>query len=156
MADTNTRTEAKPKKLRNGDWGCVVDGAVSEGEIVTIRTSGGKSWPVVIDKVIWSNGGTSICATRERDETDKAREEREGPVPANAAPAAARPTSSNTAASSSPADDEAYGVPAAPPTPPADDPAFDALADAEASAQAQRADEDDDVTAMAHSFSQDF
>lgn len=154
MADETTRTEAKPKRLRNGDWGCVVDGAVTVGEIVTIRTSSGKSWPVVIDKIIWSNGETSICATRERDDEDKAREQREGPVPSDApAPARAAPRTRGSATPRAPDQD---GEPAAPPAPPTDDSRFDALADAEAVAQAQRADEDDEVMTMAHSFSRDF
>lgn len=55
--------EASPTKLRNGDWGARVCGAVSKGDIVTITTRAGRSWDAVITKVLWTADGVAICAT---------------------------------------------------------------------------------------------
>jgi hypothetical protein len=153
MDDLSERTEARPKKLRSGEWGCTVDGTATPGEIVTIRTNRGKSWPAVIDKVIWSNDKTSICTTREREDADKEREQRESPVPADATPPARSPTRSTA---SSTRDQDTQGELAAPPPPQVEDADFDAMAEAEASAQSERAAEQDDMMDMAHSFSRDF
>ena len=58
--------KAKPKKLRNGQWGAVVDGVVSSGDTITITTAAGKSWTATVSRVIWVGGGVSIVATRSR------------------------------------------------------------------------------------------
>ena len=69
-------TTATPTKLRSGDWGCRVNGDAREGQIVTIRTSKGKTWAAKIAKVIWSGNGVSICATCSADYTPAKRNSR--------------------------------------------------------------------------------
>ncbi len=63
---TNTNT-ASPTKLRNGSWGARVEGSAAAGDTVTITTRGGKSWEARIERVIWTDGKVSICATESND-----------------------------------------------------------------------------------------
>lgn len=53
---------ATPAKLRNGNWGARVKGAVSEGEEVTITIRSGKSWTARVTRVLWTGNGVSLCA----------------------------------------------------------------------------------------------
>lgn len=55
---------ATPTKLRNGDWGARVTGAVSSGDTITITTKSGKSWTATVDRVFWTNGDVTIVSTR--------------------------------------------------------------------------------------------
>jgi len=56
-------TIARPKKLRSGDWGAIVDGRIREGESVRIRTRAGKEWTAYVSKVVWTDGSVTIFAT---------------------------------------------------------------------------------------------
>lgn len=71
--------KAKPKRLRSGSWGAVVEGQeagqVAKGDVVTITARGGKSWDAVVEKVIWRGGDVAILATEQRPA--KPRTERE-------------------------------------------------------------------------------
>jgi hypothetical protein len=58
---------ATPKKLKNGRWGATVHGAVQAGDTVTITTRAGKSWEARVDRVLWTDGAVSICATTGSD-----------------------------------------------------------------------------------------
>jgi len=62
-----TTTIATPQKLRSGEWGARVQGEVSEGDTVTIRTRSGKEWQARVTRVVWSGEGVSICATASLD-----------------------------------------------------------------------------------------
>jgi hypothetical protein len=55
---------ATPMLLRSGAWGVRVQGIVKPGAVVTVTTKGGKSWSAMIERVLWSGDGMSICATR--------------------------------------------------------------------------------------------
>lgn len=55
---------ATPTKLRDGTWGARVSGRVSEGDLVTIRTSTGKTWQARITRIVW--------AGKDRDGADAA------------------------------------------------------------------------------------
>ena len=55
---------ATPTKLRSGDWGARVTGAVSSGDTITITTKAGKSWTATVDRVVWTNGDVTIVSTR--------------------------------------------------------------------------------------------
>lgn len=63
---------ARPKKLRNGSWGAVIESSthidVEAGEEIQIVTRSGKTWTATISEIIWSgkgyNGGqAAIVAT---------------------------------------------------------------------------------------------
>lgn len=55
---------ATPKKLRDGSWGALVKSErVNTGDAITVTTRAGKSWDAVVQKVIWTGKGVSICAT---------------------------------------------------------------------------------------------
>lgn len=61
-----TPAPASPTKLRDGTWGARVSSAeVSVGDEVTITTRGGKSWPAIVDRVVYRSpgDGIAICAT---------------------------------------------------------------------------------------------
>jgi len=58
-----TTTPATPTKLRNGSWGAKTQSAVHAGDTVTITTRSGKSWDATVERVVWTNGSVSICAT---------------------------------------------------------------------------------------------
>ena len=65
-----TRTEtaaATPCKLRSGDWGAKTASSIQAGDTVTITTRSGKSWDAVVERVVWSGNGVSICATSNVD-----------------------------------------------------------------------------------------
>ena len=51
--------------LKNGEWGVRVLGpAPKPGSTVTVTTRTGDRRSVVIDRVIWSGGGTHLCTLR--------------------------------------------------------------------------------------------
>lgn len=55
---------AKPKKLRDGTWGAVVESTnVREGVVLTVQTRAGKTWQAEVTRVVWSGNGASICKT---------------------------------------------------------------------------------------------
>lgn len=56
-----------PRQAQNGSWGARVTGAVAVGDEITITTRAGKSWTAIVDCVIWSGSGVSICATSSAD-----------------------------------------------------------------------------------------
>lgn len=59
--------QAKPKKLRNGDWGAWAESeAVEEGDTLHITAKSGKSWDAVVDRVLWAGSGGAICALRKK------------------------------------------------------------------------------------------
>lgn len=61
-------TQASPVKLRNGNWGARVRGAVNVGDVVQVTTKAGKSWAAVVQQVVWAGEGVSICATTASDD----------------------------------------------------------------------------------------
>lgn len=60
-------TVASPAKLRSGEWGAKVNGSVSVGAMLTIRTAAGKEWQATVAKVVWSGDGVTLCATQSAD-----------------------------------------------------------------------------------------
>jgi formamidopyrimidine-DNA glycosylase len=58
---------ATPTKLRDGSWGARVKGAVNAGDVVTIKTSTGKTWDAKVEAVLWSGDGVSLCKTSSLD-----------------------------------------------------------------------------------------
>lgn len=53
---------ASPAKLRSGDWGARVVGAVKTGDVVQITTKGGKTWSDHVARVVWSGDGVTLVA----------------------------------------------------------------------------------------------
>lgn len=49
-------------KLKSGDWGVLVDGTVSVGSIIEVRSKAGVVKSVKIEKVVSTGNGKSICA----------------------------------------------------------------------------------------------
>jgi hypothetical protein len=64
VTDAANTSTASPTKLRNGDWGATTKTSVEAGDVITIRTRGGKEWQASVVKVIWSDGEKCIVATR--------------------------------------------------------------------------------------------
>lgn len=60
---TKTQKIATPSKLKTGAWGCKVSMPVMVGEVVTVRTSAGKTWDAKIAAIVWSSDEVAICAT---------------------------------------------------------------------------------------------
>ena len=58
---------ATPCKLRNGNWGAKTSSSIQAGDTVTITTRGGKSWDALVEHVVWTGDGISICATSSVD-----------------------------------------------------------------------------------------
>jgi hypothetical protein len=58
-----TLTPATPAKLRSGEWGARVHGPAKPGDEIEVRTKSGKSWTAVVDRVVWTDGQVSLCAT---------------------------------------------------------------------------------------------
>lgn len=76
-ADTTT-IAATPYKLRNGSWGCKVQGTVSEGDTVTVTTRAGKSWLARITNIVWSGEGVTLCATESLDRPSSTSQRQRG------------------------------------------------------------------------------
>ncbi len=66
-------TVVSPAKLRNGSWGVVSTDDLQIGDIVTVRTKGGKTWTA---KIVGDCAGTSnygeLYATAKCDATSSA------------------------------------------------------------------------------------
>jgi hypothetical protein len=73
--NTTTRS-ATPAKLRNGNWGARVQGAVAKGDVVTITTKAGKTWTATVDAVVWTDGQVSLVATSSSSDRPSARQGR--------------------------------------------------------------------------------
>lgn len=56
-----------PAKLRDGSWGARVQGAAAVGDRLTVVSSGGKSWDVIVDRIVWTGEGVTLVATRSLD-----------------------------------------------------------------------------------------
>jgi len=70
---------ARPKKLRNGDWGALAQSDdIKRGDLIRISTKSGKSWEAHVTKVIWTGDGKAIC------ETKSVPKRRPAPAPAEA------------------------------------------------------------------------
>ena len=69
---------ATPAKLRSGEWGAKVQGAVKEGEIVEVRAASGKAWNARITRVVWTDGTVALCATASMDRVPSASKARRG------------------------------------------------------------------------------
>lgn len=54
---------ATPAKLKTGDWGARVIGTAKPGDVLTITSAGGKSWIASVERVVWTNGEVTLCAT---------------------------------------------------------------------------------------------
>lgn len=48
-------------KLKSGDWGLRVEGRASPGDRVEVRKKDGTRKYEVVDKVIWTGNGISLC-----------------------------------------------------------------------------------------------
>lgn len=59
-------TTATPTKLRNGEWGARVQGAVREGDEIQVTTKAGKTWTARVANVVWTGDGVAIVATESR------------------------------------------------------------------------------------------
>ena len=64
---------ATPTKLRNGDWGAKVHGAVESGDTIQIRTKSGKEWTARVERVLWTDNTVSIVATANRPQVGRSR-----------------------------------------------------------------------------------
>jgi hypothetical protein len=64
---TSEGRSATPAKLRSGAWGARVEGAVAKGDTLTITSRSGKSWRARVEKIVWTDGSASICATSSLD-----------------------------------------------------------------------------------------
>lgn len=73
-------TTATPTKLRNGEWGARTVRKITDGEIIEIRTRGGKTWQARVVKVVWSGEGTWIAATKSADGYVSAKRDARGYV----------------------------------------------------------------------------
>ena len=60
----NEMKTATPTKLRSGEWGARVEGQISVGDTIEIRTRAGKLWSAIVVKVIWHNNEVALVATR--------------------------------------------------------------------------------------------
>jgi hypothetical protein len=49
-------------KLKSGDWGVRIEGAVKPGAIVTVTKKSGETKSETISKVLWMGNGISLCA----------------------------------------------------------------------------------------------
>lgn len=54
-------------KLRDGSWGIRVDGAVTNGQSVTVHTKAGATKTETVRAVLWSGNGVSICAIQQSE-----------------------------------------------------------------------------------------
>lgn len=54
---------ATPAKLKTGDWGARVNFPVKPGDALTVQASTGKTWPATVERVMWTDGKVSLCAT---------------------------------------------------------------------------------------------
>jgi hypothetical protein len=59
---TENEMSATYTKLKSGEWGVRVEGAVKEGQSVTVRKKNGETKTETVKKVVWSGGGISLCA----------------------------------------------------------------------------------------------
>lgn len=65
-------TKAKPKKLRDGTWGAVVERmGIGRGDVIQVTTAAGKTWQAAVERVVWSGDGVTICATRSLDRPER-------------------------------------------------------------------------------------
>lgn len=55
-------------KLRSGDWGIRVKGAVEPGEVVAVVRRNGRRIEERVARVVWSGNGVSLCALSKRPE----------------------------------------------------------------------------------------
>jgi hypothetical protein len=76
-------TIAKPAKLKSGAWGARVEAPVKAGDTVTIRTAAGKSWQARVERVVWTDGYVSLCATQSLDRPASSRPTGERGICAN-------------------------------------------------------------------------
>jgi len=53
---------ATPIKLKTGEWGARVAGSAKRGDELTITAKSGKTWTAIVDVVVWSGNGVSLCA----------------------------------------------------------------------------------------------
>lgn len=54
--------KATYSKLKSGDWGVRIEGAVKPGATVEVTKKDGSRKSEIITKVIWTGGGISLCA----------------------------------------------------------------------------------------------
>jgi len=54
---------ATSAKLKTGDWGARVVGTAKPGDVLTITGASGKSWDASVERVVWTDGKVSLCAT---------------------------------------------------------------------------------------------
>lgn len=66
---------ATPAKLRDGSWGARVSGAVKKGDPILITTKAGKSWDALVDRVVWTDGKTTLVSTLNDDHATRVRKD---------------------------------------------------------------------------------
>jgi hypothetical protein len=65
---------ATPIKLKTGDWGAKTTLKVTVGDTIRIEAKNGKSWEAKVQKIVWTDGKTSILATQsDRDSSAPSR-----------------------------------------------------------------------------------
>lgn len=55
------------KRLRDGRWGVLVQGAVEVGEQITVTRRDGSAVDEIVSRVIWRRDGLALCATQNGD-----------------------------------------------------------------------------------------
>jgi hypothetical protein len=53
-------------KLKSGDWGVRCEGEVKPGQSVTVTKKDGSVKTEIIDAVLWSGDGKSLCSIKRR------------------------------------------------------------------------------------------
>ena len=64
LSDDDGIVVARPKRLRSGAWGAVLEGEVLAGDDIVVRAKSGKTWSAVVRRVVWTDGRTTIVETR--------------------------------------------------------------------------------------------
>lgn len=65
MATTTTAlVKVSCTRLRSGEWGVRSSEEIVSGDRVLARTLSGQEWPVIVDRVVWTDGRVWIASTR--------------------------------------------------------------------------------------------
>lgn len=59
---------ARPTRLRGGKWGAIVDGLVSVGDIVEVRTRSGETFRAEVTRVHHADERYSVVSTKRLEE----------------------------------------------------------------------------------------
>lgn len=56
--------QVRPTKLWSGDWGIRSKTPLEPNIKVRVTTRHGKTWKVVVDKILWTNGEETVASVR--------------------------------------------------------------------------------------------